>query len=132
MDCVPRLQGESGGHDGDRQLGKQRETEDGEEGGDWGPGLTRVPWELGQIRERGIGQCNANLIHSFIRSGACFRPGETGRGVVTGRGEASQSDGLQASQRSGRRELGPVCASGVIRPEAGGGSPDLTTDQRMQ
>lgn len=37
---------------------------------------------------------------------------EEGRGIPP--------DGLQASQRSGRRELRPVCASGVTRPTGGG------------
>ena len=91
----------------------------------WRLGSWADPGALGQHGERGVGQCNANFFHSFICSGACFRPGEPGRGCLLeeGRGSIAKGvgpplppDGLQASQRSGRKELRPVCASGLTRP----------------
>lgn len=69
-----------------------------------------------------------SFIHSFVQalvlgleSLGGGRLLEEGRGsIAKGEGPPLPQDGLQASQRSGRRELRPVCASGLTGPSGWG------------
>ena len=64
-----------------------------------------------------------SFIHSFVQAlvlgleslgGGVYWKG--GGSIAKGEGPPLPPDGLQASQRSGRKELRPVCASGLTRP----------------
>lgn len=119
------LQGESGGHEGRwHSQGKQRETDGG---GRWGLGawadVTHV--ELGTNDGEGAGPAGMpSLVHSLACLSTVLGLERLGGGGLLE--EEGHPTGWSASISEvwQGENLGPVCASGAIRPRRGG-SPDL-------